>query len=121
MNNIKQIKNKCTGKILKVLKTVTQDKTEKKIYTELDYFLNSGWRRGTPQRTREKMSESRIGYTISEEIRKKMSKTHTGKKKSKEHALNIGKAKSGKNNPSYGKKYINNGIIQKRIYQEDLK
>ena len=39
MENIKQIKNKCTGKMLKVLKTVTQDKTEQKMYTELDYFL----------------------------------------------------------------------------------
>ena len=38
MNN-KQIKNKCTGKMLKVLKTVTQDKIEQKLYSELEYFF----------------------------------------------------------------------------------
>ena len=35
----KNITNKCTLKKLKVLKTVTQEKTEQKLYNELEYFL----------------------------------------------------------------------------------
>lgn len=65
------------------------------------------------EETKKKLSESHKGRKFTEEHRQKLSKAKKGKKITQKHRENMSNALLGKNNPSYGKKWWNNGVENK--------
>ena len=66
-----------------------------------------------------KMSESHKGLKQSEETIQKRVEKLKGQKRSEEIKQKYKEINSGKGNPAYGKKWINNGIINKLVTLED--
>jgi hypothetical protein len=68
-------------------------------------------KKGKPrsEETRKKMSEGRKGISPSKETRRRMSEANKGRVHSEETKRNLSERHKGKNNPSFGKKWWNDG------------
>jgi len=90
--------NKITSEFQKTLITITNGKLEKRINpNDLPEWEYQGWCKGRKDGVGEKLSKSQIGKTQSEKTREKL-RQYTGEKTS-----------------GWNTKWINNGIINKRI------
>jgi len=69
--------------------------------------------------TKEKIRQSQIGKIVTEESKNKMSLSHKGFKHSEESKNKMSQSKLG-NISNTGKKYVNNGIINKLIFVDSL-
>ena len=95
------------SKFRKNVISINKDKEYKFIKKEdLEKYLNEGWKRG--------------GMSISKEHKEKLINANKGKKLSKETREKISKINLGKNNPNYGKIWINKDKEYKKIKKEEL-
>lgn len=69
---------------------------------------------------RRKQSESHIGHKLSEETKHTISSKLKGIKRSPENIEGMRLRNSGEGNPNYGKKWINNGTINKLWKDDEL-
>ena len=65
------------------------------------------------EETKKKLSDSHKGRKFTEEHKKKLSEAAKKKIFTKEHKENMSKGLKGENNPSFGKKWWNNGVENK--------
>jgi hypothetical protein len=68
-------------------------------------------KKGKPrsEETRKKMSEGRKGISPSKETRRRMSEANKGRVHSEKTKINLSEKRKGKNNPSFGKRWWNDG------------
>lgn len=145
---LEKIRNKSKNSIW-VYKINEQGVEEKHfIWThQLDEFLSNGYTKGLPPSLKETFCYSQLGKSRTNEEKAKISKTLTGKKKSKEHARHISEGQKGKvlseelkkkisektklamSRPEVrekmikslrGRRWINNGTINKCVKEEQL-
>jgi hypothetical protein len=79
--------------------------------------IRKGEYNGFSKESKQKMSKSHIGKTHSEETKRKMSESHIGKTHSKDSKQKMSIIAKNRN---IGKIWINNGIIQTRVYSNNI-
>ena len=98
---------------------------ESEMMVKRDEKIPEGYYRGVSESHRLNMSgvnNPNYGKPRSEETRRRISEANTGQKRSDETRKHMSENHadvSGENNPAYGTRMINNGIINKRIPKED--
>ena len=86
------------------------EETKRKLSEKKKGENNPNYGKSPSEETKRKQSEAKKGKSKSEETKRKMSEGKKGKSRSEETKRKLSKAKKGKNNPSYGKKWWNDGF-----------